>query len=238
MESSADNEEEKIEYRPIREWRADERPRERLLLHGAASLRESELLAILIGKGTKGYSALDVANDLLNKYGTITEVSSRNVTELAKIKGMGQVKAITLAAAFELVRRVQSAPFSSKHQVRSPEDIARYFIPRMRGARKEEFHVVMLSTANRILKSERISEGSLSASIVHPREVFRPAIIESAAALVLIHNHPSGNTEPSNEDIAITRQLKEAGKIFDIKILDHLIIAGETYTSLMDRGLM
>jgi len=228
----------KQEYIAIKHWREDEQPRERLLKYGSGSLKDSELLAILIGTGTKGISAIDVANELLNRYGGISETASRDVTELAMQKGMGKVKAITIAAAFELVRRIQSAPFSAKFQMRSPEDIARYFIPRMRGIRKEEFHVVLLSSANKIIKSERISEGSLSASIVHPREVFRPAIIESAASIVLLHNHPSGNTEPSNEDIAITRQLMEAGKIFDIKVLDHLIIAGETFTSLLDRGLM
>lgn len=235
-ESAAD--EYHTQYLPIKQWREDEQPRERLQKHGGSALRDSELLAILIGKGTRGVSALEVANRLLNRYGTLSDIASRTLSELSQQKGIGKVKAITLSAAFELVRRIQSSPFSEKFQIRSPEDIARYFIPRMRGARKEEFHVVMLSSANTIIKTERISEGSLSASIVHPREVFRPAIIESAASVVLLHNHPSGNIEPSKEDIAITRQLMEAGKIFDIKVLDHLIIAGDTFTSLLDRGLM
>ena len=156
----------------------------------------------------------------------------------AGVKGVGAAKAARLAAAFELVRRVQSQPFDPKQQVQSPDDVARHFIPKLRGAVKETFRIVLLDSANRIFRHVLISEGSLNASIVHPREVFRPAIADSAAAIILLHNHPSGNPEPSREDVAITRQLCEAGRLIEIAVLDHLVIAGETYTSLAQRGLM
>lgn len=232
------------EYRPeekhksIKEWREDERPRERLLAHGGHTLSEPELLAVLLGSGTRGRSAVDVARELIEHAGDITRLSARNGNELSTIKGMGDAKAARLAAAFELVRRVQAQPFDPKQQIQSPQDVARHFIPRLRGAQKETFRIVLLDSANRIFRDVLISEGSLNASIVHPREVFRPAIAESAAAMILLHNHPSGNPEPSREDVAITKQLCEAGKLIDIGILDHLIIAGETFTSLAQRGLM
>ncbi len=225
-------------HRAIREWREDERPRERLLSHGANTLSDAELLAILLGSGTLKCSAIELGRNLIEQSGDLTRLSARNVHELYSIKGMGEAKAARLAAAFELVRRVQATPFDSKQKIQSPDDIARHFIPRLRGAQKETFLIVMLDTANRIFRDVLISEGSLNASIVHPREVFRPAVAESAASLILLHNHPSGNPEPSREDIAITKQLFEAGKFIDISILDHLIIAGEAFTSLAQRGLM
>ncbi|MBL7998006.1 MAG: DNA repair protein RadC [Candidatus Kapabacteria bacterium] len=223
---------------PINQWREDERPRERLLRHGAAALSDAELLAIMIAKGTRGFSALDAARELLTKFPTLADMSARDVSEIAKTKGIGQVKAITLAAAFELSRRIESAPFQTKTVFRSPQDIAAYYIPRMRGKMKESFHVMLLNTANQIFREVQVSEGSLNASIVHPREVFRLAISESAASIVVLHNHPTGNTEPSREDIAITKQLADAGNVVGIKLLDHLIIAGDTFTSFVERGLM
>lgn len=229
---------EQPQYKAIREWRHDERPRERLLAHGAQSLSDAELLAILIAKGVRGFSALDAARLVLETLGTLSEISARDVSQLATIKGIGKVKAITLVAAFELSRRIESAPFQSKQVIRSPQDVAGYYIPKLRGMMKETFRVLLLNSANQVFRDVLVSEGSLNASIVHPREVFRTAITESANAMILMHNHPSGNTEPSREDIAITKQLVEAGKLVDIKVLDHIIIAGEQYTSLNEKGLM
>ena len=140
--------------------------------------------------------------------------------------------AITLAAAFEIGRRIQSEPFVQQQTVRSPQDVANIFIPRMRGLRKEQFHVLLLNSANKLFRETLVSEGSLNASIVHPREVFRVAVIESAASVIVLHNHPSGNTEPSTEDVEITRQLVEAGKVLGIPVHDHIIIAGESFASL------
>ncbi len=222
----------------IHEWREDERPRERLLKSGAHTLSDAELLAILIAKGARGVSALDVARNLLKEYTDLTGICSRDVSELSKIHGIGPVKAITMAAVFEIARRIESEPFSLKKIFRSPEEIANFYIPRFRGARKEKFWILLLNTANQVFREVLVSEGSLNASIVHPREVFRIAITESAASIVLLHNHPSGNTEPSREDISITKQLVSAGELIDIKVLDHIIIAGETYTSLAEKKLM
>lgn len=238
MNNEAQEYESQTEYKSIREWRDDEKPRERLLSHGAQTLSDAELLAILISSGTRGNSALDVGRTLLKKFGNLSELTSRDVSEISSIKGLGKVKAIKLTAAFELSKRIVVAPFQSKRVIRSADDVASYYIPRLRGALKETFRVLLLNTANQVFRENVVSEGSLNASIVHPREVFRTAITESAASIILLHNHPSGNTEPSREDIAITKQLCEAGKIIGIKVLDHIIIAGEEYTSFNEKGLM
>lgn len=225
-------------YKPISEWREDERPRERLITHGSHTLSDAELLAILLGNGARGQSAVELARDLIERSVDLTRLSARSAHELKNIKGIGSAKAARLVAAFELTRRVQAQPFDPKRKIQSPDDVARHFIPKLRGAQKETFRIALLDSANRIFRDVLISEGSLNASIVHPREVFRPAIAESAAAVVLLHNHPSGNPEPSREDIKITKQLHEAGKFIDIAVLDHIIIAGETFTSFTQRGLM
>lgn len=227
-----------LEKRAIPEWRKDERPRERLLKNGAHTLSDAELLAILIKTGTKGHSALDVAKVLLQRFGSLTALISCDVSILRGFHGMGDVKAITLAAAFELSRRIQSEPFDSRKSIRSPEDLAGLFIPRLRGIQQERFYVILLNTAHQIIREVLVSEGILNASLVHPREVFRMAIAESAASVILLHNHPSGNPEPSAEDLRITRQLVQAGAIMDISVHDHIIIAGETFTSFVARGLM
>lgn len=225
-------------YKSIRDWREDERPRERLIRHGAHTLTDAELIAILLGSGTVGTSAIDVARTLLERFSSLSGIAQRELGDLRKIKGIGTAKAVTLLSAFELSKRIEQAPFESKRVIRSPSDIASYYIPRLRGAVKETFRILLLNTANQIFREVIVSEGSLNATIVHPREVFRSAISDSANSIILMHNHPSGNTEPSREDIAITKQLTEAGKLIDIQVLDHLIIAGEQYTSLKERGVM
>jgi DNA repair protein RadC len=209
-----------------------------LLRYGAETLSDAEVLAILIGSGTRGFSALDVARELLQRFGNLTELSRRDVSELRAVRGMGTVRAVVLSAAFELVRRIQAEPFTARRVIRSPEDVARMYIPRLRSARTESFRVLLLNAANQVIREVVVSEGTLTASLAHPREVFRLAITESAAAVILLHNHPSGNTEPSPEDIALTRQLVQAGKLLDIPVLDHIIIAGEAYVSLRERGVL
>lgn len=225
-------------YLAIRDWRKDERPRERLALHGAATLSDAELLAILIGSGSKGFSALDAARELLKSHSELSILASRDISDFKQVSGIGQAKAITLAAAFELAKRVQSEPFSKKKTINGPEDIAAYFIPRMRGRMQENFVVLLLNTANQVFRETVVSSGILNSSIVHAREVFRTAISESAASVILLHNHPSGNCTPSKEDIEITKKLAQAGDIIDIKVLDHVIIAGDDYTSFVKLGLM
>jgi DNA repair protein RadC len=225
---------------PIKEWPEDERPREKLEKLGAASLSEAELLAILINTGTGKRSALDLARMLLAEYSTLRRLSGLSVADFkqGKFKGIGKVKAIILAAAFELSRRIQVSREDLPGPIRSPDDVAKIFLPELRDKKQEEFIVVSLNSANKVIRSRTITKGLLNSSLTHPREVFREAILENAASIILIHNHPSGNLEPSREDIGITKQLTEAGKIIGITIQDHLIIAGDAYTSLMERGLM
>ncbi len=223
-------------YKPIKEWRADERPRERLLKNGPDSLSDSELLAILISTGTKNLSALDLAKLLLDKFQNLRGLASRDISELKSIKGIGLAKAITLSAAFEISRRIQASGFVENPMFRSPQDVANYFIPLLRGVKQERFYIALLNSSNRITRIHLVTEGTLNASLVHPREVFRLAITESAASIILIHNHPSGNPTPSNEDITMTKKLVQASKYIDIPILDHLIIAGDQFTSLAQLG--
>lgn len=222
----------------ITRWPRHERPRERLLQHGPQSLTEAELLGILIGKGTKKKTAIDLARELLDRYESLQKLFSRSPSELMTIKGIGSAKAAALSAAFELVRRVQSRKDSGKPIFKRSSEVANHYLPLMRDLRQEVFKVLLLSRANRLIKEVFISEGTLDASLVHPREVFREALLEPTAGVILIHNHPSGNPSPSEEDLRITRQLVEAGRLLGIKVHDHIILAGEGYRSFADEGLL
>lgn len=230
----------KIEFSTIPDWPEHERPRERLLKYGAETLSDAELLAILIRTGKKHHTAVDLAQTLLSTFESLDRMASRSVADLRqheKKLGLGLAKAATIVAAFELGRRAASQS-TKKTRIHSPEDIANRYIPLMRETKKESFYVILLDSANHILREVKISDGILNSSLVHPREVFKPAIAEPAAAIILLHNHPSGNPEPSNEDVQITRQLVEAGKILSIPIHDHIIIAGNTYASFAERGIL
>jgi DNA repair protein RadC len=222
----------------ITQWPKKERPRERLLQNGPQHLTETELLGILIGKGTRKKTAIDLARDLLGRYESLKELFSRSPSELIAIKGIGPAKAAVLSAAFELVRRIESQKVTDKPCFKRAFDVSTHFLPLMRDLRKEVFKVLLLSRANRLIKEVFISEGTLDASIVHPREVFREALLEHAAGVILIHNHPSGNSSPSEEDLRITKQLVEAGRLLGIKVFDHIILAGESYRSFADEGLI
>jgi len=222
----------------ITQWPKNERPRERLLQHGPQHLTEAELLGILLGKGAKKKTAIDLARELLDRYESLENLFGRSPSELMKIKGIGSAKAATLAAAFQLVRRIQSKTSQDRPSFRRAKDVAGYYLPLMKDLRREVFRVLLLSRANRLIKEVTISEGTLDASIVHPREVFREALLEPAAGVILIHNHPSGNPSPSEEDLRITKQLVEAGRLLGIRVYDHIILAGESYQSLADEGLI
>jgi len=222
----------------ISRWPEKERPRERLLQQGAQHLTEAELLGILIGKGTRRKTAIDLARELLDRYESLENLFSRSPSELMKIKGIGSAKAATLSAAFQLVRRIQSKTSKSQPSFKRAKDVANLYLPLMKDLRKEVFRVLLLSRSNRLIKEVTISEGTLDASIVHPRDVFREALLESAAGVILLHNHPSGNPNPSEEDLRITKQLVEAGRVMGIKVYDHIILAGEDYRSLADDGLI
>lgn len=223
---------------PITRCPVADMPRERLVQHGARALSTRELLALLINHGTAGTTAADIANDVLQRFPSLANLAGRDVAELRAIHGMGTAKAATLCAAFELAHRIQAEPFSERTTISSPAQLAKLMAPRMRHLRTESFHVLLLNSANQVIRDVAVSDGSLNAVMIHPREVFRLAIAENSAAVILVHNHPSGNTEPSKEDIAITRQLVEAGRIVDIRVLDHIIIGGDAYTSLAERHLI
>lgn len=223
----------------VKDLPLDDRPREKLLLRGSQSLSDAELIAILLRTGKKGKSVLEIGREIIKSEGNLAMLATRTVDSLQKVDGIGKDKAATLAAAFELSRRILSqSKWFSNRKISSPQDIAQIFIPILRDEIKEKFIVVCLNSANRVIKYETISVGNLNSSVVHPREIFKVAIDNSSASIILIHNHPSGNPEPSNEDIRLTKKIVESGKILDIPVFDHLIIAGETYTSFVEKRLI
>jgi DNA repair protein RadC len=222
----------------IPRWPKNERPRERLLQDGPQHLTETELLGILLGKGTRKKTAIDLARELLDRYESLQKLFSRSPSELTTVKGIGPAKAAILSAAFELVRRIQSRKNADRPLFKRSSDVAGHYLPLMRDLRKEVFKVLLLNRANRFIKEVFLSEGTLDASLVDPRDVFREALLEPAAGIILIHNHPSGNPSPSDEDLRITKQLVEAGRLLGIKVYDHIILAGESYRSLADEGLL
>ncbi|MDB5034328.1 MAG: hypothetical protein JWQ98_1569 [Chlorobi bacterium] len=223
-------------HRPVKDWRASEQPRERLMTLGPRALSDSELLAILLRTGRKGEDVIQMSRNILHRFETIAGLSERDFKELEQVPGIGPAKAVTLAAAFEIGKRIKADPFAARTVISSPEDVARIYIPMLRGIQKEQFHVIILNSANQVLRMSLVSEGNLNSSIVHPREVYRIAIVENAASIIGLHNHPSGNPTPSKEDISITRQLVEAGRIIGIPFHDHIIIAGDEHVSLAERG--
>lgn len=223
----------------VKELPIDDRPREKLSLRGVQSLSDTELIAILLRTGTKGKSVIQLAQEIIKKSGGLNNLMSQTSESIQKHLGVGKDKAATLLAAFELSRRVDSQKklFSIK-KISSPKDVAEIFIPILRDKVKEEFYVLCLNSANKISKVELISVGNLNSSVVHPREVFKVAIENNSANIILLHNHPSGNSEPSNEDITLTRQMVEAGKIMNVQVFDHIIIAGERFTSLVEKRII
>jgi DNA repair protein RadC len=222
----------------IRRWPAEDRPRERLYHKGAESLADAELLAIQLGSGLPGRSAVDIARDLLTRYGSLPGLAGRGVAELALVRGVGPVKAVRLAATFEITRRLRSRNGGGRVVLGSPEQVFARYGPLMEDLKKEIFRVALLDAQNGLLRDVVISEGTLSASLVHPREVFKPAILESAASIILLHNHPSGDPTPSREDLRLTRQLMECSELMDLRIHDHVIIGRERFISLAQRGAL
>jgi DNA repair protein RadC len=226
-------------HRPsIREWPAEDRPRERFLAKGAEALSDAECLALLLGAGVPGQTALDQAQALLAAYGSLGELADRAAQELARIAGLGIAKAVRLGAAVELSRRLRARPHGGRLRLSSPEEVAGYFGPALEGKKKEVFRVALLDSQNGLLRDVQVSEGSLSASIVHPREVFRTAILEATAHMILVHNHPSGDPTPSKEDVHLTRQLVEGARLLGLRVHDHVIIGRGSHVSLAQRGLL
>ncbi|MHB8578461.1 MAG: RadC family protein [Ignavibacteriaceae bacterium] len=223
----------------VKELPVDDRPREKLIFRGARNLTDAELLAILLRTGKVGKSVLILAQELLNKHGNLAMLASKSISNLTDTVGIGKDKAATLQAAFEISRRIQSqSKWFSENKITSPKEVADVFIPLLIDELKEKFIVVCLNSANKIIRYEVISVGNLNSSIVHPREIFKVAIENNSASIILIHNHPSGNPEPSNEDVQITKKIVESGKILDIPVFDHIIIAGIGYSSLVEKRLL
>ena len=214
----------------------EERPRETLVKKGETYLSDSELLAILINNGTRDKSAITLAREIIETSDGIRNLSNITVEELSKIKGIGLAKACRIISALELGRRVSVASEMQKFKISSPQDIGNVYMEELRYKKKEIFRVVLLNTKNVIIGSKDISEGSLNASIVHPREVFLEAIKKSANKMILMHNHPSGDPTPSSEDINITKRLISAGQIVGIEILDHVIIGDGSFYSFKENG--
>lgn len=222
----------------IKQIPAHERPRERLIQSGDEYLTDAELLGIIIRDGTPNYSAVDLAQKLLSEYGDFRKLSLVSIGELCKVKGIGPARAAQIKASLAIAKRFSTISVKPLQQFKCSRDIFGHFHERLRGRKQEMFLVVLLDNKNRIVKEIPISTGSLTSSIVHPREVFSPAIRESAASVIFVHNHPSGDPEPSKEDIHLTHRLLEAGNIVGIKVLDHVIIGNEFFVSFKDKGLM
>lgn len=215
-----------------------EGPRERLRARGADALSAAELIALLLRTGARGRDAVDVARALLARTGSLDRLESAPARELAAVQGVGAAKAASLIAAFELGRRCAGSHLPEGAALRSPEDVFRHFGARLRRIAQERFIVVLLDGRHRVLGEEMVSLGTLTASLVHPREVFRPALRASAAALILVHNHPSGDPTPSAEDRAVTERLARAGEILGVRVLDHVIVAERGYVSLREDGAL
>lgn len=216
-----------------------ELPRERLWALGPAALTARELLAILLGTGNREVGVGVLAGMLLDgQDGSLRRLASRPPGEFLRSPGVGPTKAARLVAAFEIGTRLALEPRPSAPRIREPEDIVRRFSARLRDLQVEEFHLLALDSQSRVLREVLVTRGLLNSSLVHPREVFRPAIAEAAAGIIVVHNHPSGDPTPSAEDRAVTRQLVAAGQLLDLPLYDHVIIAGDRFTSFAATGLL
>ncbi len=216
---------------------AEVRPRERLLRCGSGALSSVELVAVLLGTGSRTRTALDVATDLLGRYGSLDRLAGASPAELRRTAGVGEVKALHLLAAFELGRRLRALPPRVRPAIREPADAAALVMDDLRFSETERFVVLLLNTRHEVLGRAELAHGGLASSPVHPREVFKAAVRESAAAIILVHNHPSGDPTPSRADLAMTARLCRAGGMMGIPVLDHLIVGEGRYVSLRERGV-
>ncbi|MGM1034705.1 MAG: RadC family protein [Bacillota bacterium] len=222
----------------IRDYPKEERPRERFLQDGPQSLSNQELLALLLRTGSREESVLQLSVRLINSFKGLRLLKEASVEELTVIKGIGEAKAIQILASVELGRRINNLNDQDRYVIRSPEDGANYCMEEMRFLSQEHFVCLYLNTKNQVLQKTTVFIGSLNASIVHPREVFKEAFKRSAASIICLHNHPSGDPSPSREDIEVTKRLVECGKIIGIEVLDHIIIGEHKYVSLKEKGYL
>lgn len=228
-----------IKNRTIKQWAEDDRPREKMLQKGRHSLSDAELLAILIGSGTRDESALEVARQLLaSVQDNLVELSRTSVEDLMKQKGIGSARAVSITAALELGKRRTEAEVVAREKISCSRDAFMIFRSTMGDQPYEEFWILILNKANRIVRKCCISEGGISGTVVDPKKIFKIALDKHASSIILGHNHPSGNLQPSEADQKITRKIKDAGNMLDIAVLDHLIIGENGYYSFADQGEM
>jgi DNA repair protein RadC len=227
-----------VEYLPmIRDLATEERPRERLVQVGPAAVSTAELLAIILRTGLRGENVLRLADRLLMEFGSLPGLARASVTELQRVNGVGQVKAVEIKAALEIGRRLMAADPKERPRVASPADAANLLMSEMMFLEQEHLRTILLDTRNRVLHTPTVYIGSLNSSVIRIGELFRAAIRENAAAMIIAHNHPSGDPAPSPEDIQVTRQIVEAGKLLNVDVLDHIVIGRQRYVSLKERGL-
>ena len=223
----------------IKHWAEDDRPREKLLLKGKAALSDAELIAILIGSGNKELSAVDLSKHILNSvHDNLIELSKLDVVDLIKFKGIGQAKAISIIAALELGKRRRYSEAVKREKILCSKDIFEIMQSVLSDVNYEQFWILLLNNSNKILKKENISMGGLTSTIVDPKKIYKKALENNAASIILCHNHPSGNVKPSEADIKLTKKLREAGKLMDLPILDHIIVGIENYFSFADEGIL
>jgi len=224
----------------IKDWPVADRPREKLLSTGPAALSDTELLVLILRSGHAGIgtTALDLSRHLPSCFGSLRAMASAAAAELCQVPGIGPAKAAELLALGELARRFAATPLPPGARFTNSRDVFAHYHERLRDRKKEVFLALLLDSKNRILPEIQVSEGSLNASIVHPREVFQPVIRESAAAVLFVHNHPSGDPSPSREDLELTSRLRDAGALMGVRVLDHIIIGSGRYVSLADQGLI
>jgi len=222
----------------VRDLPREERPRERLQKFGPEALSGQELLALVIGRGIPKKSVMSIAQELLTRFGNVKAISQATIEELSQIKGIGLAKAAQIKACFELGKREELEPELINFDIKNPESVVKAIRASIKDKAKEHFKLILLNPRNKIIGISTISIGTLNASLVHPREVFKDAIVHSAASVVLAHNHPSGDPEPSEDDLKITKKLVESGKILGIEVLDHIIITKNGFKSFKEEGLI
>ena len=230
-----------MKYQSIKNWPEDERPRERLLRFGADELSTAQLLAIILRTGGRNKSAIELAREILVKFKNLKEIEDASIAEFSELKGIGAAKIAQIKAAFELGKRLianEKRNTSQQPCFKNSSQVYTYYMPKFYGLKKEKFLCTLLDTKNKVFKETTVSEGTLTSSLVHPREVFRYAIKEAAASVLFVHNHPSGDPSPSRDDIDITKRLIETGKIIGINVLDHIIIGDGRYLSLIESGYL
>ena len=224
---------------PIKQWAEEDRPREKLMLKGRHALSDADLIAILIGSGTKDTSAIEIAKSILQEVNdNLMELGRLTISDLEKHKGVGPARAITISAALELGKRRNESVSVEKAMLRRSQDAYTMFKTVLGDQPYEEFWILLLNRANRLLRKCCISEGGISGTVVDPKKIFKIALDHHASAIILGHNHPSGNTKPSESDIRITNKIMEAGKVLEVSVLDHIIVTDDSFFSFSDQGML